>query len=116
VVADEEDKRESTSIGEIGESPNKTGEGGRDKIGIVCSDSLFRVMLLFNEVSLRGGEQDEMGERWYGWGRCFCRTKGSVNHQKSGSCVSSLKTCPTSFFFFLSRSSSSSMVLAREEK
>jgi hypothetical protein len=46
VEANEEDEKESTSIGESGESPSKTGEGGRDKTGIVCGDSLFRGVLL----------------------------------------------------------------------
>jgi hypothetical protein len=62
---DEEDGKESTSIGDNGESPNKTGEGGRERIGIVCGDSLFGEVLLF-EVALRGEERDAMGERRYG--------------------------------------------------
>ena len=33
--AREEDGRESTSIGVVGESPKATGEGGRERIGIV---------------------------------------------------------------------------------
>jgi hypothetical protein len=41
-VVDEEDSRELTSIGDNGESPNKTGEDGRKRIGIVRGEaSLF---------------------------------------------------------------------------
>jgi hypothetical protein len=57
---DEEDDRESTSIGVNGESPNKIGEGGRERIGIVCGDPLP------GEVLLCGEGRDVAGERWYG--------------------------------------------------
>jgi hypothetical protein len=62
---DEEDGKESTSIGDNSESPNKTGEGGRERIGIVCGDSLFGEVLLF-EVTLHGEERDKTGEHRYG--------------------------------------------------
>jgi hypothetical protein len=65
---DEEDGKESTSISDNGESPNKIGEGGRERIGIVCRDSLFGEVLLF-EVTLHGEERDTMGEHWYVWMR-----------------------------------------------
>jgi hypothetical protein len=38
--ANEEDGRESTSTGVDGEPPNKIGEGGRERIGIVFGDDV----------------------------------------------------------------------------
>jgi hypothetical protein len=38
--ANEEDGSESTSIAVDGESPNKIGEGGRERIGIVFGDGV----------------------------------------------------------------------------
>jgi hypothetical protein len=62
---DEEDGKESTSIGDNGESPNKTGEGGREIIGIVCGNLVPGEMLL-SKATLCGEGRDATGERWYG--------------------------------------------------
>jgi hypothetical protein len=52
--ANEEDGRESTSIGEERESPKRIGEGGRERIGIVSCEQLF------------GEERNGAGGCWYG--------------------------------------------------
>jgi hypothetical protein len=58
----EDEGRESTSIGVVGESPAEIGDDGNERIGTVSANDATR----FEEVLVLGDEDDgcgEMGER-----------------------------------------------------